>query len=421
MVGGVFVVLLLAGVPIALVLMGTALFYILWSGQTVLLQSYAQQLFSGVESYGLLAIPLFMLTGELMNEGGITQRLVGLASAFMGRVRGGLAYVNLLVNMMVASIMGSAAAQMAVMSRAMVPAMQREGYDRPFAAATTAAGSLLSPIIPPSMLFVIYGVLAQIAIGDLFIAGILPGLLMAASFLGVLALIGRVRELPVGERMGPGARLAAVRAGLPTLLIPFVIVGGIVAGIATPTESAAVASVAAFLIGWLLYGEMRPSRLPAVLLRSGFNASIVVFIVAAAGVFGWVIVYERVPQELAARLAGLTSDPFVFLLLVNLGLLLVGMVIDGIAALILLVPILLPIAQQQYGIDPFHFGVVVCINLVLGLLTPPVGAGLFVMTAMTGVRPGALVRALTPFLVATALVLVLLSWQGGIVTALIGR
>ena len=419
MVASAFVALLLLGVPIALVLAGSALVYIVWSGQTVLLQSYAQQLFSSIESYGLLAIPLFMLTGELMNEGGITPRLVGLASAFMGRVRGGLAYVNLGVNMMVASIMGSAAAQMAVMSRAMVPAMEDEGYDRPFAAATTAAGALLSPIIPPSMLFVIYGVLAQIAIGDLFVAGILPGLLMAFSFLIVLFAIGALRDLPEGRAMDRRARIGAVRAGVPTLVIPLVIVGGIVAGIATPTESAAVAALAALLIGRFLYGEMTFARLPAVLLRSAFNASIVIFIVAAAGVFGWVIVYEKVPQELAARLVELTRDPFVFLLLVNGGLLLVGMVIDGIAALILLVPILLPIAIEQYGIDPFHFGVVVCINLVLGLLTPPVGAGLFVMTAMTGVRPGALVRALAPFLLATALVLVLLSWQGWIVTALI--
>lgn len=419
MVAAVFVALLLLSVPIALVLAGTALFYIWWSGQTILLMSFGQQFFSGIESYGLLAIPLFMLTGELMNEGGITQRLVRFASVFMGRVRGGLAYVNLIVNTMAASIMGSAAAQMAVMSRAMVPAMERQGYDRPFAAATTAAGSLLSPIIPPSMLFVIYGVLAQIAIGDLFIAGILPGLLMAAGFIGTLALIGTVRELPLGEAMTWRERLLALRDGLPTLLIPFVIVGGIVAGVATPTESAAVASVAAFLLGWIVYRELSVKRLPAILLRTGLNASVVIFIVAAANVFGWVIVYEQVPQGLAEQLTEITSNPIVFLLIVNLALLFVGMVIDGVAALILIVPILLPIAVQEYGIDPYQFGVIVCINLVLGLLTPPVGAGLFVMTAMTGVRPGRLVRALLPFLLSTALVLVLLSVFPGLVTLLI--
>ena len=419
MVAAVFIVLLLVGVPIAVVLALSALFYVFYAGQTVLLQSYAQQLFSGVESYGLLAIPLFMLAGELMNEGGITRRLIDFASVFLGRVKGGLAYINLLVNMMMASIIGSAAAQIAIMSRAMVPQMERQGYPRAFAAATTAAGGLLSPIIPPSMLFVIYGVLAQIPIGDMFIAGIIPGLLMAAGFLVAIALIGLKVEYPVSARLDKTERMKALALGLPTLLIPLVIVGGILAGIATPTESAAVASVAAFILGKFVYGELKLSRLPAVLLRTGLNTSIVVFIVATANLFGWIIIYEQVPQGLASQLVALTSDPFVFLLLVTAGLLVVGMILDGIAALILVVPILLPIAQENYGIDPFHFGVVVCINLVLGLLTPPVGAGLFVTTAMTDVKPGELFRSLMPFLLTTLVVLVLLSWQPWLVTALI--
>lgn len=419
MVAAVFIVLLLVGVPIAIVLALSALFYVFYADQTVLLQSYTQQLFSGVESYGLLAIPLFMLAGELMNEGGITRRLIDFASVFLGRVKGGLAYINLLVNMMMASIIGSAAAQIAIMSRAMVPQMERQGYPRAFAAATTAAGGLLSPIIPPSMLFVIYGVLAQIPIGDMFIAGIIPGMLMAVGFFIAIALIGLKVEYPVSARLEKTERMKALALGLPTLLIPLVIVGGILAGIATPTESAAVASVAAFILGKFVYGELKISRLPAVLLRTGLNTSIVVFIVATANLFGWIIIYEQVPQGLASQLVALTSDPFVFLLLVTAGLLVVGMILDGIAALILVVPILLPIAQNNYGIDPFHFGVVVCINLVLGLLTPPVGAGLFVTTAMTDVKPGDLFRSLMPFLLTTLVVLVLLCWQPWLVTALI--
>jgi len=419
MVPSVFLVLLLAGVPIALVLAISALFYILYSGQTVLLQSYTQQLFSGVEKYGLLAIPLFMLAGELMNEGGITRRLIEFAGVFVGRVKGGLAYINLLVNMMMASIIGSAAAQIAIMSRAMVPEMDRKGYDRSFAAATTAAGGLLSPIIPPSMLFVIYGVLAQIAIGDLFIAGIIPGLIMAFGFFLVIAFIGMKSDFPQGEAVSLKKKRTALVMGAPALLIPLVIVGGILVGVATPTESAAVASVAAFILGKFVYRELKISRISTILLRTAINTSIVVFIVAAANLFGWIIIYEQVPQNLALQLVALTKDPLVFLLLVNLSLLFVGMVLDGIAALILVVPILLPIAQQSYGIDPFHFGVVICINLVLGLLTPPVGTGLFVTTAMTGVKPGALFRALLPFLAATLAVLVLLSWQPWLVTMLI--
>lgn len=419
MVGAIFLFLLLIGLPIAFVLAASALFYIWYADQTVLLQSVSQQMFSGIQSYGLLAIPLFMLAGELMNEGGITARLIGFAGVFVGRVRGGLAYINLLVNMMMASIIGSAAAQIAIMSRAMVPEMTRQGYAPSFAAATTAAGGLLSPIIPPSMLFVIYGVLAQIAIGDMFIAGIIPGLMMAGGFLIVLALIGWMTELPVAEVPDGIERRKALLLGLPTLLIPAVIVGGILAGIATPTESAAMASVVAFLLGRFLYGALNLRKMPTILLRTGLNTAIVVFIIAAANLFGWIVIYEQIPQQLAAWLSALTDDPFVFLLLVNIALLFVGMILDGIAALILVVPILLPIAQSNYGIDPFHFGVVVCINLVLGLLTPPVGAGLFVTTAMTGVRPGALFRALLPFLATTLVVLVILSWQPWLVTVLI--
>lgn len=419
MVGAIFLFLLLIGLPIAFVLAASALFYIWYADQTVLLQSVSQQMFSGIQSYGLLAIPLFMLAGELMNEGGITARLIGFAGVFVGRVRGGLAYINLLVNMMMASIIGSAAAQIAIMSRAMVPEMTRQGYAPSFAAATTAAGGLLSPIIPPSMLFVIYGVLAQIAIGDMFIAGIIPGLMMAGGFLIVLALIGWMTELPVAEVPDGIERRKALLLGLPTLLIPAVIVGGILAGIATPTESAAMASVVALLLGRFLYGALNLRKMPTILLRTGLNTAIVVFIIAAANLFGWIVIYEQIPQQLAAWLSALTDDPFVFLLLVNIALLFVGMILDGIAALILVVPILLPIAQSNYGIDPFHFGVVVCINLVLGLLTPPVGAGLFVTTAMTGVRPGALFRALLPFLATTLVVLVILSWQPWLVTVLI--
>ncbi len=419
MVGLTFLVLLFAGVPIALVLAISALFYIFYSGQTVLLQSYSQQLFSGVESYGLLAVPLFMLAGELMNEGGITRRLIDFASVFIGRVKGGLAYINLIVNMMMASIIGSAAAQIAIMSRSMVPEMEKQGYDRAFAAATTAAGGLLSPIIPPSMLFVIYGVLAQIAIGDMFIAGIIPGLLMAFGFFLALALLGRKYEYPVGEQKEPAEKREAIKMGLPTMIIPLVIVGGILAGFSTPTESAAVASVAAFVLGKYFYKELKLAQMPTVLFRTALNTSIVVFIVATANLFGWIIIYEQVPQNLAAELVNLTKNPLVFLLMVNIALLFVGMILDGIAALILVVPILLPIAQEQYGIDPYHFGVVICINLVLGLLTPPVGAGLFVTTAMTGVKPGNLFRALVPFLLTTVIALALISWQPDLVTFLI--
>ena len=419
MSGAVFIVILLIGVPISFVLAITAALYVWLSGNEALYGSFMQQLFSGIEAYGLLAIPLFMLTGELMNAGGLTRRLIAMARVFVGGVSGGLAYINLVVNMMMASIMGSAVAQIAVMSRVMVPEMEKEGYDRSFAAALTAAGGLLSPIIPPSMLFVIFGVLAQIPIGDLFIAGIIPGLILAGAFLICVAGLGFFVQFPATSRLSRREAARAIIEGLPAVSIPLVIIGGIVFGLATPTESAALAVLAAFLIGRFLYRDLKLRDLPEVLYSTAIDSASVTFLIAAANVFGWVLIYEQLPQAVARWTAGLTDDPLVFMLLVNLLLLVVGMVIDGIAALIIVVPILMPIAIGVFGINPFHFGVVVCINLILGLLTPPVGAGLYVAAGMVNARPGAIFRALIPFLISTVAVLILLSWQPSLVTALI--
>ena len=407
---GVFFVTLLLSVPIAIVLGVTAIWYIWESGNTVLFDSFAQKMFAGLENYGLLAIPLFMLTGELMNEGGMTRRLVALARVFVGGFRGGLAYINLLANMFMAAIIGSATAQIAVMSRAMVPAMKDEGYDEGFAAATTAAGGLLAPVIPPSMMFVIFGVLAQIPIGEMFIAGIIPGLLLATSFAFVITLIGWSQQFPKGEWLSRTEAFRALISALPALLVPVAIIGGILFGIATPTESAAIASLIAFIVGWLFYRDLDPRALGQMFRRTAANASMILFMIAAASVFGWVIIYEELPQKLAGLITSITSDPFMFLLIVNLALLLVGMVIDGIAAIILITPILLPIATGSYDISPYQFGVVACLNLVLGLLTPPVGIGLYIASSMSGASPGSILKSLWPFLIAVAVVLVLLSY-----------
>jgi tripartite ATP-independent transporter DctM subunit len=412
----VFVVLLAVGVPIAFVLFGTALAHVVGSGNDVLFASFAQQLFSGIEAYGLIAIPLFMLAGEIMNRGGLIRRLIDVASIFVAGLRGGLAYINILANMMMASILGSATAQISIMTQAMVPEMERAGYSRDFAAATTAAGGLLSPIIPPSMLFVIYGVLAQIAIGDLFIAGIVPGLLLTGSFIIVIATLGLVREFPKGQWLSKREVLRATVRALPSCSVPVIIVGGILMGWFSPTESAAAAALAAVVIGKFVHRELRLKELPEILLATGINSTIVLFLIATANVFGWVIIFEEAPQRMTLWLTQLSSDPFVFLLLVNLTLLVVGMLIDSLAALIIVVPLLLPVAQNNYNIDPFHFGVVICINLVLGIVTPPVGAGLFISATLTRVPVGRIVKAIVPFLLATMAVLVLLSWRPELVT-----
>lgn len=415
-----FAVLLFSGVPIAIVLTLTTLVYIQFSGNEVLFLSFAQQLYGGLEKYGLLAIPLFMLVGELMNEGGITKRLIAFAGVFVGSLRGGLAYINLVANMLMAAIIGSANAQIAVMGRVMVPEMAARGYDRNYAAAVTAAGGLLAPIIPPSMLFVIYGVLAQISIGDMFLAGIVPGLLLTLAFFVVIAVMGFFYEYPRGATQSRRHALASLVGALPSLSIPVVIVGGIAGGIATPTESAALAAVAALVVGTVFHREFQLGHVSPMLSRLVANTATVLFLVAAANVFGWIIIYERVPQLLAAYLQTLTENPFVFLLLVNLLLLFVGMIIDGIAALILIVPILLPIAIRTYDIDPFHFGVVICLNLTIGLLTPPVGTGLFVAANVTDCKPMDIMRPLMPFLLATTLVLLLITWQSSLVLWILG-
>jgi tripartite ATP-independent transporter DctM subunit len=244
----------------------------------------------------------------------------------------------------------------------------------------------------------------------MFIAGIIPGLLLSLAFVAVITIIGWTQQFPKGAWMSRKDASRALIEAVPALLIPVAIIGGILFGVATPTESAAVASLIAFLVGWLVYDELRPWQLGEMFKRTAVNASMIIFMIAAASVFGWVIIYEEVPQKLAALIVSVTSDPFMFLLIVNVALLLVGMVIDGIAAIILITPILLPIATGNYDISPYQFGVVICLNLVLGLLTPPVGIGLYIASSMSNTPPVAILKALWPFLLAVALVLVLLSY-----------
>ncbi|TDI47194.1 MAG: TRAP transporter large permease [Acidobacteria bacterium] len=419
MTGATFFVLLLLGIPVAVVLGLAASVYIILTDNNVLFQSYILQLFSATENYGLLAIPLFMLVGESMNAGGITGRLIKAASVAMGTTRGGLAYVNLAANTMVASILGSATAQIAVMSQTMVPEMERQGYKREFAAATTAAGGLLSPIIPPSMLFIIYGVLAQVSIGNMFLAGIVPGILMLAGFILAVIWLGGKYDYPRPEALTREQKRRDLLDGLPPAMIPGVILLSIFFGLATPTEAAALAALVAIALGRWYYRELAWSELWQGFVRAGMNASIILFIIATSGLFGWVLIFEQLPQQLAQWIVTVTADPFVFMLLTNVVLLLIGAVLDGIPAMIMIVPILLPIAQSVYGIDPFHFGVVLCINIVLGLLTPPVGTGLYMASAAAGVAPAKVFVALLPFLATTVVVLILLSWQPWLVTALV--
>ena len=406
---GFFLLIMLVGVPIGACLCLAGIVYILDTGAPVLFQSYPLQMFAGVDSYGLIAIPLFILIGEIMNGGGITQRLVDMTLAFIGSVKGGLAYVNILANMLVSSIIGSATAQVAIMSQIMVPEMEKKGYDKTFAAGLTVYGGMLGPIIPPSVMFVVYSVLAQVAVGDMLIAGILPGIVLTLLFFVVIALMGFIYDYPRTERRTLRQRVHTVVTSCPTLLIPLVIVGSILTGFANPTEAAAVGALAAALVGRYVTKEFSFRAMPAILLKSAIYSAVVLFLVAAAAVFSWLLIYGKVPQATAAWIQTVAKDPVSFLLLTNLILLVIGTVIDGIPGLIMTVPILLPIATEIYGIDPRHFGVVVVVNLVLGLMTPPVGLSFFVAAAVTGAKPGKMFIVTLPFFLICCLALVLLS------------
>lgn len=409
MAGAAFLAILLAGVPIAFALMAFAIIIIAASGNTILFQSFPQQFFGGLENYGLLALPLFILLGEFMNVGGIGRRLMAFAMALLGPVRGGLAYVNLVANMMMASILGSTVAQITIMSRIAVPEMERAGYPRDVSVAITAAGGMLAPIIPPSMLFIIFGVIAQLPIGDLFIAGIVPGIILFFAFLGVIFWLGHVYGFPTSERISVRQRGIAVRDALPAAAIPVVIIGSILGGLATPTEAAAIASLIAVGVGMFVYGEMTLRDIWPAFIRAAASSAVVLFLIAAAGLFSWVITYENLPALVASWLQSLTTSPIMFLLMINLLLLFLGMVTDPIPAIILVVPVFLPVATSVYGIDPFHFGVIVCLNLTAGLLTPPVGTGLFTASLMGQVRAERLAWLILPFFLAVAAVIVALA------------
>lgn len=404
----VFSVLLLIRVPIAFVLGISGIVLLVGSGNINMLGNSPQRLFSSVESYSLLAIPLFMLAGEIMNSGGITHRLINFAQKFVGHFRGGLAYVNIVANTFLASIIGSAAAQIAMMTRIMVPEMEKAGYKRDFSAATTAAGGMLGPIIPPSMLFIIYGATSGTSIGSMFLAGIIPGLLIALGFLGVIAYIGYKETLPKTEKSSWPERWKSLLQIIPALLVPGVLIWGIVTGVFTPTESAGIACVIALLVSFFFYRELKIKDLPDIMINTGISTAIVTLLIAMANIFGWSMTFERIPQMIAEWMTTITSSPVIFLLLIGLLFLVIGMFIEGIALIIILTPIFVPILPE-YGIDPIHFGVLICLNVTIGILTPPVGSGLFLATALGKVSIEKFIRAIVPFVAVSLIVLLIIT------------
>lgn len=405
----IFIGLLLLKVPIAFVLGITTITYIIFSGDMGLMATAPQRLYSGLENYGLLAIPLFMLAGELMNSGGITKRLAAFSKTLVGHFKGGLAYVNVLANMLLASIIGSATAQIAMMSRTMVPAMEKEGYSREFSSATTASAGLLGPIIPPSMLFIIYGVSSGTSIGDMFLAGVIPGILFTITFIALIGWIGRRETWPTNNRSSLKEIFKSFIKVIPAIAVPVIIILGIITGAFTPTESAAIACIVALLVGFFVYRELKITEIPSILINTVVTTATITMLIAMANLFGWMLSFEMIPQAIANWMVTLTESPLLFLLIINIFLLFVGMFLDGIAALIILVPIFTPLISN-YGIDPIHFGVIISINLTLGLLTPPIGTGLYIASSLGEVRLESLVKALMPFLVVAFIVLLIITY-----------
>lgn len=405
-----FFALIGLGVPIAFVLGLSSFAYILIEGQTSLLLATGQRMVQGVNNFSLLAVPFFLLAGELMNRGGITWRLIEFAQSILGHFHGGLAYVNIVVSGFLSSIIGSANAVAAITSASIVPEMARKGYNLNAASAVSAAAATMGPIVPPSLILILYGVAANTSIGALFLAGIIPGLLLGAGFFVAAYFVSRrdagIQRTP---RVTTRQALRATLVALPPLSIPLVILGGIISGVFTPTEAGAIACVLAIGLGGFFYRELAWRDLPGIVLRAGIVTAGVLFIAATAALFGWIMAIERIPAIVAAWMTGLSSDPNIILLMIMASLLVIGLFLEPLAAILITVPVLLPVATQL-GINPVHFGMMMSVNLVIGLITPPVGLVLFIVTGITRVSVVALSRALLPYYLGALVVLFLVTF-----------
>ena len=408
--GLTFLVTVLAGVPIAFSLgLAAAATLVAW-GQ-VPLWLLAQRMFTGVDSFVFMAIPFFILAGELMTTAGILDRLVKFADALVGHICGGLAHVAIVAECFFSGISGSAVADAAALSAVLSPSMAKQ-YDPDFGNGVVASAAMLGPIIPPSIPMVVYALAAGgVSIAGLFIAGIIPGLVLAAGMMAIAYVIAKRRGYPVRARtMTLREFLPEMWTVFPALLMPVIILGGILGGIFTATEAAAVAVAYAVVVGLLVTKELHWRDMPPALVRSAVSTSVVFMLIATSNAVSWLLTTQQVPSLVAQFLKTHASSPWVFLLIINIFLLIVGCLMDLSAAMIMLVPILAPIALT-YGVDPLHFGFIVTLNLTIGLLTPPVGAILFVVCGISKISLERLVRAILPFLLWQMAVLLLVTYM----------
>lgn len=412
---GTFIVTLLAGFPVAVVLGLSSAAY-LWAADLPL-TVIPQKMFAGIDSFVLLSIPAFVLAGNLMNGGGITDRIIRFANAMVGHVRGGLGQTNIVGSMVFGGISGTAAADAASLGAVLIPGMARAGYPISFAAAITAASSTVGPIIPPSVPMIIVGSLTGISVGQMFLAGVLPGILLGLGMMVACYILSVRRGYPREPWRGFAELWQSFLGAFWAIGMTIIILFGIVSGYFTPTEAAVIAVLYAFVIGLFVYKGIRVADLPKLMADSAISGAAIMLLVGFANVFGWILSSERIPQMISGWLLATTDNKLLVILLMNILLLVVGMFMETIAALIILVPPLLAVAQAV-GIDPVHFATFVVLNLMIGLTTPPVGVCLFICANIARISLTEITRAIWPFLLANIVVLLLVSYIPAISLAL---
>ncbi|RVV98290.1 TRAP transporter large permease [Mesobaculum littorinae] len=409
----VFVAGLVIGVPVAVTLGLSSLAYIFVAGLNPV--AIPQKMYAGMDVFVLLSIPGFILAGNLMNQGGITERIIRFATALVGWVRGGLGLTNIAASMLFGGITGTAVADAASIGGVMIPGMKKAGYPADFSAAVTAASSTVGPIIPPSVPMIIVGSLAGISVGQMFLAGAVPGILMGLAMMLTCWIISRRRNFPRQEWQGWGEVVRSFGSASWALAMTGFIIYGLISGLATPTETAIVASVYALIVGGVIYRELDWRALPAIVIDSAVASAGILALVGFANVFGWILVSERIPQMLANAVLSMTDSRILVILIINLLLLFVGMFMETIAALIIL---FVPLSQLAFtvGIDPIHFATFAVLNLMIGLTTPPVGVCLFVCAGIARIPLTPVVVAILPFLLTNLVVLFAVSYIPAIAT-----
>ena len=409
-----FVLLIAFGMPIGFVLGAAGVVGLLEMGGTKFLPLAPSKLFNGLNIFPFLAMPFFILAGEIMNHTGITSKLVDLARVLVGHFRGGLAQSNMLVSVLFAGMTGSATSDAAAFGKTLVPQMVKHGYRRDYACAVTAAGSIIGPTIPPSGLMVIYGSLMNVSIGGLFAAGVLPGLAICLICMLVIKIGANVNNLPPSEKRAQLREvLQAFRESILALIMPVIILGGILGGLVTPTEAASVAVAYALFVGRFIYRNLSAEDLFHMLVRTARITGVIFVIIGFASILGWWLSFNQIPQAIATLMISMSQNPYVLIALIMGFLLLIGMVMDITATLIIVAPVLVPLTEQM-GMHPIHAGIIFILALNISLMTPPVGACLFVLSSVTGEKLERIAMKLWPFLVAETLVMVVFAFSGDI-------